>query len=104
MSETPRGRAISALAEHAPENGIAELRELGSGLDHHTFVVDGLVVRVADAADASGEAGLLVLIARRSSLPGAGRGAHRRPAMHGKPLMLDDRGQFLTRTGRRRRP
>src|SRR5687768_17318786 len=69
MSETPRGRATSALAEHAPEHGIGELRVLARGLRHDPCVVDGLVVRVADAANASGEAWLLALIARRVPLP-----------------------------------
>ncbi|MCE0768316.1 phosphotransferase [Pseudonocardia kujensis] len=94
MTETPHGRAARALAVHAPEYRIAELRELGSGLDHHTFVVDGLVVRVAGSVTASGEADLLALVARRVPLPvpeprftDARLGVLAYPLLPGRPLL-----------------
>ena len=69
MSETARSRAARALAEHAPGYRTTELCELGSGLDHDTFVVDDLVVRAARSVTASREADLLALVARSVPLP-----------------------------------
>jgi aminoglycoside phosphotransferase (APT) family kinase protein len=69
VSETPRARAARALARHAPGHRVADLHELGSGLDHDTFVVDDLVVRVSGSVTASREADLLALVADRVPLP-----------------------------------
>lgn len=73
MTQPPRARAVRALAAHAGHLDGGELRPMGCGLDHHTFVVDDLVVRVAGSvgtsAPASREADLLALVGRRVSLP-----------------------------------
>jgi aminoglycoside phosphotransferase (APT) family kinase protein len=94
VSEMPRSRAARALAEHAPGYRLAELRELGSGLDHDTFVVDDLVVRVARSDMRSREPDLLALVARHVPLPvpvprfaDAQLGVLAYPLLPGRPLL-----------------
>jgi aminoglycoside phosphotransferase (APT) family kinase protein len=70
--ETTRERAFGAVLAHAPEYGDAELRELGSGLDHRAFLIRDLVVRLADPASPAAvlaEAELLQLLNMRVSVP-----------------------------------
>ncbi|HWN29656.1 MAG TPA: hypothetical protein VNP37_22005 [Actinomycetospora sp.] len=67
--DTARARAARAVDEHATDHRGVDLRELGGGLDHHTFVLGDLVVRVAARATATREAELLRLVAPRVSIP-----------------------------------
>jgi aminoglycoside phosphotransferase (APT) family kinase protein len=69
MTSTLRARAMKAVRDHAPELDGADLRDLGSGLDHGTFLVGDLVVRVSRSAEPSTERELLALVARHVSIP-----------------------------------
>lgn len=70
--EALRDRALAAILDHAPGYGDDELGTLGCGLDHCTFLVRDLVVRLADPAAPSAvlrDAELLRLVGTRVSVP-----------------------------------
>lgn len=69
MTQTLRARAVRAVHRHAPELADADIRELGSGLDHGAFLVGNLVVRVSRAAEPFMEPDLLALVAAHVSIP-----------------------------------
>jgi aminoglycoside phosphotransferase (APT) family kinase protein len=92
--DSARARAIRAVDEHATDHRGVELRELGGGLDHRTFVAGDLVVRVAARATATREADLLRLVAPRVSIPVPAphlddpqRGVLGYPLLPGRPLL-----------------
>lgn len=92
MTQTLRHRAMRAVRRHAPELADADLRELGSGLDHGAFLVGGLVVRVSRAAEPSTEPDLLALVARHVPIPVptprfAELGVLAYPLLPGRPLL-----------------
>jgi aminoglycoside phosphotransferase (APT) family kinase protein len=89
---TSDAAARAAIAEHAPEYDGAPVAVLGSGLDHHAFLVADLVVRVG--ADVAREAALLRLLAGRLPLPvpvprfaDPVRGVLAYPLLPGRPLL-----------------
>jgi aminoglycoside phosphotransferase (APT) family kinase protein len=70
--DAPRSRAARALAASDPGWAGGDLRDLGGGLDHSTFLAGDLVLRVADPAaraEVTREAELLRLVAARVSVP-----------------------------------
>jgi aminoglycoside phosphotransferase (APT) family kinase protein len=87
-------RAARAVHEHATDHRGVELRELGGGLDHRTFLLGDLVVRVAARATATREADLLHLVGPRVSIPipaphvdDRQRGVLAYPLLPGRPLL-----------------
>lgn len=92
MHLTSDAAARAAIAEHAPEYDGLPVAVLGSGLDHHAFLVGDLVVRVG--ADVAREAALLRVLAGRLPLPvpeprfaDAARGVLAYPLLPGHPLL-----------------
>ena len=94
MTQTLRARAVRAVHRHAPELADADIRELGSGLDHGAFLVGELVVRVSRAAAPSKEPDLLALVAQHVSIPvpsprfvDSEQGVLAYPLLPGRPLL-----------------